>query len=66
MTLLKVTVTPEKQAAMQERLTEVWAPFTAAMQAAAAAMAHATREACASLPRAATPAEAEPDTSPRP
>ncbi|MFJ4837163.1 hypothetical protein [Streptomyces sp. NPDC088746] len=66
MSPFKATVTPEQQAATQARVTEVWAPFTAAMQAAGPVMAHAAREACASLARVAAPAGADPAASPRP
>ncbi len=42
MSPLQVTVTPEQQAAMQERLTEAWAPLITSMRVAAPLMAQAT------------------------
>lgn len=55
MELFKVSVTPEQQAAMQDRLAEVWEPFNTAMRAAAPVMAHAAREAATALRSAASP-----------
>lgn len=60
MSLFKVSVTPEQQAAMQDRLTEVWEPFNAAWCAAAPVMAHAAREAATALRSAAPPAVVPP------
>lgn len=41
---IKVTITPEQQAAMRERLTDVWAPFTAQILAIAPAAAKAAKD----------------------